>query len=77
MFKIIKVKITNPVTYLLEDMEGQPIEGAFYEQELQKTKQPDVYLVEKSLRKKGDYVLVKWLGFGKSHNSWIHHTYRL
>lgn len=77
LFKIIEVKITNPVTYLLEDMEGRPIKGAFYEQELQKTKQPDVYLVEKILRKKGDKVLVKWLGFDKSHNSWIHRTNRL
>ncbi|KAG5323711.1 SETMR methyltransferase, partial [Pseudoatta argentina] len=32
---------------------------------------PDVYLIEKVLRKKRDKVYVKWLGFNNSHNSWI------
>ncbi|KYN22288.1 hypothetical protein ALC57_05324 [Trachymyrmex cornetzi] len=32
----------------------------------------DVYLVEKVLRRKGDEVYVKWLGFDAPHNSWIH-----
>ncbi|KAJ8914868.1 hypothetical protein NQ315_014881 [Exocentrus adspersus] len=30
LFKITAVKITNPITCLLEDMRGQPIQGAFY-----------------------------------------------
>ena len=38
---------------------------------MQKTKYPDIYLVEKVLRKKGDKVYVKWLCFDSSHNSWI------
>jgi hypothetical protein len=42
LFRVVNVKVTDPVTYLLEDMNGQPISGAFYEQELQKTKQNDV-----------------------------------
>lgn len=71
LFKINKMKITNPRTYLLEDMHGKPIMGAFYEQELQKTLQPDIYLIEKVLRRKGNKVYVKWLGFDNSHNSWI------
>lgn len=71
LFKIIKIKITNPITYLLEDMQGQPISGAFYEEELQKTKNPDIYLVEKVLKKKGKKMYVKWLGFNNRHNSWI------
>lgn len=71
LFKIIKVRITNPPTYLLEDMNGRPISGTFYEQELQRTTQPDLYLVEKVLRRKGNKVYVKWLGLDKSHNSWI------
>lgn len=71
LFKIVEVRITNPRTYLLEDMQGQPIKGCFYEEELQKTKTPDVYLVEKVLRKKENKVYVKWLGFNNSHNSWI------
>lgn len=71
LFKIVKVRITNPTTYLLEDMNGRPISGGFYEKELQLTKTPDVYLVEKVLRKQGRKVYVKWLGFDSSHNSWI------
>lgn len=71
LFVIAKVQVTNPVTYLLHDMNGHPISGGFYEEELQKTSQPDIYLVEKILRKKGSKMYVKWLGLDKSHNSWI------
>nr|XP_022911196.1 uncharacterized protein LOC111422230 [Onthophagus taurus] len=61
----------NPISYLLEDVRGQPIKGAFYEFELQRTAQPNVYLVEKVLKRKKDKLYVKWLGFDSSHNSWI------
>lgn len=71
LFKVVKVNVTNPTTYLLEDMQGQPIKGCFYEDELQKTKQPDIYLVEKVLKRKDNKLYVKWLGFPSSHNSWI------
>lgn len=71
IFKIAKVRLTNPTCYLLEDDSHQEIKGAFYEKELQKTKHPDTYLVEKVIRKKGNQLLVKWLGFDNKHNSWI------
>lgn len=77
IFKINKIQITNPVTYLLDDLQGQPIRGAFYEPELQKAKYSDVYLVEKILRKKGNKLLVRWLGFDKSHDSWINKSNKL
>ncbi|XP_018397728.1 PREDICTED: uncharacterized protein LOC108775777 [Cyphomyrmex costatus] len=72
VFRIVKVQKTNPVTYLLEDYRGKPVAGGFYEYELHRVVNPDVYLVKKVLRKKGDKVYVKWLGFDNSHNSWIH-----
>ena len=72
VFKIVKVQKTNPATYVLEDSRGNPIAGGFYEYELHRVANPDVYLMEKVLRKKGDEVYVKWLGLDKSHNSWIH-----
>jgi len=72
IFKIAKVQKTNPVTYLLKDSCGKHIAGGFYEYELQRVANPDLYLVEKMLRKRGDEVYVKWLGFDNSHNSWIH-----
>lgn len=71
IFKVVKVQLTNPVTYLLEDMNNQPIKGGFYEAELQKVMYPDVYLVDNILRRKGNKVLVHWLGFDNTHNSWI------
>ena len=71
LFKVSKVQITNPTTYLLEDLRSQPISGGFYESELQKTKQPDVFLIEKILRKKGRKMFVKLLGLDDSHNSWV------
>lgn len=72
VFFIDKVQKTNPVTYLLKDSKGTSIAGGFYQHELLSTINPDVYLVEKVLRRKNDMVYVKWLGLDKSHNSWIH-----
>lgn len=74
IFKIKKIQETNPRTYLLEDARCRPILGAFYPQELQKTNHPDVYLVEKVLKRKGNQVYVKWLGLPPSENSWIDKT---
>lgn len=71
IFKIRKVQFTNPRTYLLGDAQNNDILGGFYEEELQKVKHPDVYLVEKVLRRRGNKVFVKWLGLDKTHNSWI------
>lgn len=73
IFTIRKIQYsTDPITYLLEDYRKDPIEGSVYAEELQHVKQPNVYLVEKILRKRNDRVFVKWLGFGPEHNSWIH-----
>ena len=71
LFKIRSVQNTNPVTYLLEDYQGQPVLGGFYEYELLQTQYPDTYLIEKIIRTKGDKAFVKWLGFSKEHNSWV------
>ncbi|XP_029670869.1 uncharacterized protein LOC115240051 [Formica exsecta] len=69
VFKIVKVQKTNPVTYVLEDSRGNPVAGGFYEYELHHIAKADVYLVEKVIRKKGDKIYVKWLGFDATHNS--------
>ncbi|CAK1599003.1 unnamed protein product [Parnassius mnemosyne] len=72
IFKIRKLQNTIPITYLIEDtIKGQPILVGFYAQELRKTKNPNIYLVQKVLRRKGNKVLVKWLGLSSSENSWI------
>ena len=71
IFKISKVQNTFPVTYLLEDYQGNHIKGGFYENELQETRFPDIFLVEKVLKTSGNRAFVKWLGFSSQHNSWI------
>lgn len=71
IFTIHRKAATRPVTYHLKDYQDQPISGGFYEQELQKVKYSDVYLIEKILKKRGNQVYVKWLGFDSSHNCWI------
>lgn len=71
IFKIAQIRLTNPTTYILEDDALQQIKGGFYEYELQKTKHSNVHLVEKVLRRRGNQLFVKWLGFDNSHNSWI------
>lgn len=69
LFRIVRVLPTEPVTYRLVDLNDEEVKGCFYQHELQQTKLTDVYLVEKAIRRKGNKVLVKWLGFDKSHSS--------
>ena len=71
IFKVDKVQFTNPATYILRDEKNEVVKGGFYEEELQRAKYPDIFLVEKVLRRKGNQVFVKWLGLDKTHNSWI------
>lgn len=71
IFKIVKVQHTYPVSYILEDYQGNKIKGGFYEMELMRTKYPNLYLVEKIIKTRGNRALVKWLGFSSEHNSWV------
>ena len=64
IFTISKVFRGDPTVYELEDHEGEPIVGKFYEEELSIVyKKDETYRVEKILRKKGRMALVKWLGY--------------
>ena len=69
VFKVFRVKNTMPVTYELVDSTNTSISGSFYEHELQRVANPDVYLVEKVIKKRGDRVFVKWLGLDVKFNS--------
>lgn len=71
IFRISKILQTHPITYHLVDLNNSPIKGCFYEHELQKTRNKDIYLVDKIIRRNKDKLFVKWLGFGNEHNSWI------
>ena len=72
MFTIDKIQPTTPITYKLKDLNKEPIDRSFYEQELQKTTQ-EVFRVEKVLRRdyKKKLAFVKWKGYPSVFNSWI------
>ena len=53
--------------YKITDYIGEEIQGSFYEQELQKTKQ-DMFRIEKIIKQQGNESLVKWLGDHDSFN---------
>jgi hypothetical protein len=40
-FVVEEVKHTTPCTYKLKDLDGEEIQGSFYEQEMQKVRKPD------------------------------------
>lgn len=71
VFKVTKYSNTFPRVYYLKDLKENSIKGCFYEQELLATKNPDIYLVEKIIKQKGNKVLVKYLGFGDEDNQWL------
>lgn len=71
LFIVRQIRKTLPPVYYLRDINGDDIKGAFYSHEMQKTKFPDTYLVEKVLKRKAGRSYVKWLGFDNRHNSWI------
>lgn len=71
VYTVHLIKPTIPATYLLKDEKSEILQGGFYQEELSKTKFSDTYLVEKIIRKSGNKVLVRWLGFDKSHDSWV------
>jgi hypothetical protein len=75
VFRITKVDKLYPVMYQLEDQLKEPIEGKFYETELQKTNLKDYAMIEKVIRtKKVNGVkkyYVKYDGYDDKFNEWI------
>ena len=51
-------KKTVPWTYVISDLNGEPITGSFFEKELQKTSQ-EKFGIEKVLKRKSDKLYVK------------------
>ena len=70
IFTIKEIRETNPITYKLEDLQGEEIEGTFYEPELQKTEQ-QIYRIEKIIKKEKGRSFVKWKGYSDKFNSWV------
>ena len=55
---------------MINDLNGEPITGSFYEKELQKTSQEKLRR-EKILKRKGDKLYFKCIGYDNLFNSWI------
>ena len=76
LFTVTKLQLTSPPVYTLKDYHGEELKGTFYEPELQRViKTDDVYKIETILEERGQKsrreILVKWLGYPTSFNSWI------
>lgn len=71
VFTVHRVQPTVPETYILKDCKGEMLQGGFYGHEMLKSTSGNVYLVEKVLKQRDNKVLVRWLGFDKSQDSWI------
>lgn len=66
----------DPVMYNIQDIDGNMIDGKFYKQELQIVNGPQtIFRIEKILQTQGvgkhKRHFIKWVGYDKSHNSWI------
>ena len=48
IFQIVNLIPRTPVVYEVCDLLERPVEGTFYEKELQKVEHPDIFRVEKS-----------------------------
>ena len=55
---VSKIKNTVPWTYVIRDLNGEEINGSFYQKEWQKTSQKKLW-IEKVLKRKGDKLFVK------------------
>ena len=70
VFTVSAIQYTDPTTYKIADLNGEEIQGTFYEEELQKSSQ-EIFRIEKVIKRKGDRSLVKWVGYPDSFNSWV------
>ena len=77
MFRLVRGRpgLGRQRVYKLEDWHGEPIEGQFYEQEVQAIEPTDLLYVERVIRKrkvgKRTDCLVKWRGWPDKFNRWI------
>ena len=59
--------------YKISEWDETPVEGTFYEQDLQKIHMSGdaLFRIQKVLKRKKGQLLVKWKGWPDKYNSWI------
>ena len=77
-FKVREVRRDErPVVYVVEDLNGDAIEGTFYEKQLQRVSLPETFRIERVIRSRTRRGVrehyVRWLGYPDSpaFNSWV------
>lgn len=71
---VVSRVVPGPVTtYRVEEMDGTPLRGTFYEQDLQKVivDEKTLWRVDKVLKRRPGRMLVSWKGWPAKYNSWI------
>lgn len=73
VFVVREVRRGPVPTFKIEELEGTPIQGTFYKQDLQRVTVPDndLFRIEKILKRRGNKVFVQWKGWPDKYNSWI------
>ena len=73
IFVVADAQAGPVATYKLNEYDGTPLKGTFYEQDVQKVTVPDdaQFRVEKIVQRKGQRVKVRWLGWPAKYDSWI------
>jgi len=76
IFKVEKIKATNPVSYVLVDLKGENLIGSFYEQELQKVENNQrAFVIDQILKtkikKNKKLFFVSWKDYSSENNSWV------
>jgi Integrase core domain len=71
LYRVKSFVSKSPHIYTLENLDSVPVSGHFYTEELQKTRFPNEYLVEKILKRKPGKIYVKFLNMDSDENCWI------
>ena len=70
VFVVSEIKNTVPWTYVVSDLNGEPITGSFYKKEFQKANQ-EKFRIEAVLKRKGYKLYVRWKEYDNCFNGWI------